>query len=241
MNHLIKKNIINKRSMIKTLIKILIKVTLIIVGVIGIILNALSSKFMGGSSVFLFFTVQSNITIIVMSLVFLILDLILIFKNKEYKNQILYFLKYIFTIAITITFIVFFALLAPIMGIDYVLSFKNFSVHLIVPVLAIIDFYLYDYDINLSLKSSLFGLAMPIYYVFFVFIGVLEGFRYGGEDIKFPYFFLDYETNGWLFEKGMGVIIWILILVAGIIGLCFLFHLLMKIRKKHVKGENNHE
>ena len=224
--------------MIKTLSKIIIKAAIIIVGILGIIFTTFSTSFMSRGSVFLFFTVQSNIAMILMAIVFLINDILIAFKKNGFINQPLLFLKYISTVAVTITFIVFFTMLIPSLPLSYVLSFNNFSLHLIVPVLAIIDFFLFDTEIDLTLLKSLFGVSMPIYYIFFVYIGVHYGFDYNGKGLKFPYFFMDYESNGWFFEKGtMGVIMWVLILSIGIIGLCLLFYLFMRIRKKHVKGE----
>ena len=223
----------------KNIAKVLIKLALIIVGVLGIIFNFYSTSFMGNGYIFMFFTVQSNLTIILMSFVFLINDILVIFKKKSFVNQFLYHLKYVFTVAITITFLVFFIMLAPTLGVDYLLSFNNFSLHAIVPILAIIDFFIFDKDINITYPSSLLGISMPIYYVIFFLIGIPLGFRYTAEGLKAPYFFLNYEQNGWLFEKGLGVIIWILILTVAISGLCLLFALLMKLRQGKLKKKVN--
>ena len=134
----------------KVIAKISIKATLVIVGILGIIFTAQSSAFMGGASVFFFFTVQSNIFIIATALIFLINEIILLVNKKSFINQTLLCIKYVATMAITITFIVFFTMLAPLMGVDYLVSFNNLSLHAIVPILAIVDFILFDTDINLT-------------------------------------------------------------------------------------------
>ena len=188
---------------------------------------------MGGATVFLFFTVQSNIFIISMAIIFLVIEIISLVTYKVIRNQILFYLKFVATVAITITFVVFFTMLAPLMGVDYLLSFNNFSLHMIVPILAIVDFFLYDMCIEMSYPKSLSGTAMPLYYVNFVYIGVPLHFQYG-KDLKFPYFFLDFEKNGFLFEKGFGVIMWILVMMIAIVFLCFLYCFLMKLRQKHI-------
>lgn len=224
--------------MVKKIIRIAILFTIALIGILGIIVTANSTDFMGGGSVFLFFTVQSNIFIILMALITLAFEIISLVKNKPYVNQILLYFKFVATIAITITFIVFFTMLAPLMGIDYLLSFSNFSLHTIVPILAITDFIIYDVDINLTYPKSLIGAAMPVYYVGFVYVGVPLNFQYS-ENLKFPYFFLDYETNGFFFEKGFGVIIWIILLLAGIFGLCALFCFIIKQRQKSVRKNAN--
>ena len=60
-------------NLAKSIIKIAIKATLVIVGVLGIVLTAQSTEFMGGGSVFFFFTVQSNIFIMLITLLFFLL------------------------------------------------------------------------------------------------------------------------------------------------------------------------
>lgn len=213
----------------------LILSALIIVGILGIILTAVSTSFMGGASVFYFFTVQSNIFIIAMAFLFLGHGIICLINKKETINQVMLQIKFVATVAITITFLVFFTMLAPLMGVDYLLSFKNFSLHAIVPILAIIDFVVFDTDINLSYPKSLIATIAPISYVFFVYaIGVPLKLQYA-ENLYFPYFFLNYEQNGFFFEKGFGVIPWIIVLLTAICGLSFLFCFFIKLRQKAIK------
>ena len=222
-------------NLLKTITKILIKAALIIIGVLGIVLTALSTAFMGGASVFFFFTVQSNIFIMLMALIFLINEVVVLITNKSFINQTLLHIKYVATVAITVTFLVFFTMLAPLMGVDYLLSFKNFSLHAIVPILAIVDFFLFDKDIKLTYKSSLLATISPICYVIFVYIGAIFKLEYS-ENLHYPYFFLNIDTNGFLFEKGtMGIIPWIIILLGAIIGLGCLFCLFIKLRQKRIK------
>jgi len=219
--------------MVKKIIRIAILSALAIVGILGIIFTAQSSAFMGGGSVFFFFTVQSNIFIIAMALIFLINGIVLLITKKSFINQTLLFIKYVATIAITVTFLVFFTMLAPLMGVDYLLSFNNFSLHAIVPILAIIDFIIFDTDINLTYSNSLLATISPISYVIFVYVGAIFKLQYG-DNLYYPYFFLDFEKNGFFFEKGFGIIPWILILLAGICGLGFLYCFIIKLRQKAI-------
>ena len=219
--------------MVKKIIRIAILSALVIVGILGIIFTAQSSAFMGGGSVFFFFTVQSNIFIIAISLIFLVNEIVVLVTNKGFINQTLRHIKYVATVAITVTFLVFFTMLAPLMGVDYLLSFNNFSLHAIVPILAIIDFIIFDTDINLTYPNSLLATIAPISYVLFVYIGACFKLQYG-ENLYYPYFFLDFETNGFLFEKGFGIIPWIIILLAGICGLGCLYCFIIKARQKSI-------
>ena len=221
-------------DVVKTVVKIIIKAALSIVGILGIVFTALSSAFMGGASVFFFFTVQSNIFIMLMALIFLVNEVVVLITNKGFINQTLLHIKYVATIAITITFIVFFTMLAPLMGVDYLLSFNNFSLHAIVPILAIVDFFLFDKDIKLTYKSSLLATISPICYVIFVYIGAIFKLKYS-ENLYYPYFFLNIDSNGFFFEKGtMGIIPWIIILLGAIIGLGCLYCLFMRLRQKAI-------
>ena len=206
---------------------------LAIVGILGIVFTAQSSAFMGGGSVFFFFTVQSNIFIIAMALIFLVNEIVVLVTNKGFINQTLRHINYVATVAITVTFLVFFTMLAPLMGVDYLLSFNNFSLHAIVPILAIIDFIIFDTDINLTYSNSLLATIAPISYVIFVYVGAIFKLQYG-ENLYYPYFFLDFETNGFLFEKGFGIIPWILLLLAGICGLDCLYCFIIKARQKSI-------
>ncbi len=223
--------------MIKTIIKIAIKAALAIVGILGIVFTAQSSAFMGGASVFLFFTVQSNIFIIAMALLFLANEVMLLIAKKSFVNQVLLHIKYVATVAITVTFLVFFTMLAPLMGVDYLLSFNNFSLHAIVPILAIIDFILFDTDIQLTYKKSLIATIAPISYVIFVYVGSIFKLQYS-DSLYYPYFFLDYETNGFFFEKGFGVIPWVIVLLVGICGLGFLYCFIIKLRQKAISKKS---
>ena len=224
--------------MVKRIIRIAILSALAVVGILGIIFTALSSAFMGGGSVFFFFTVQSNIFIIAMALIFLANEVIQLINKKSFVNQTLLFIKYVATVAITVTFLVFFTMLAPLMGVDYLLSFNNFSLHAIVPILAIVDFILFDTDIHLTYSNSLIGTIAPISYVIFVYVGAIFRLQYG-ENLYYPYFFLDFEKNGFLFEKGFGILPWIIILLAGICGLGCLYCLFIKLRQKAIAKKNN--
>jgi hypothetical protein len=100
-----------------------------------------------------------------------------------------------------------------------------------VPVLAIIDFFIFDYKIEFGKLKQLIALAMPLYYLIFVLTLSAFSVDFNGEIV--PYFFLNYEKNGWLWEKNeMGVIFWIIILSLCMVMLAYLFSFAIKSRKK---------
>ncbi len=222
----------------KLLIQAALRLALIVVGIAGIILTCFSSSFMGNRVTFMFFTVQSNITIIAITMVFLVDTIIQIAGKKSFINDVLLKIKYVFVVAITITCLVFFFMLAPTVGLDYLLSFNNFSLHAIVPILAIVDFFLYDKDIKLTLPSSLLGTAMPFYYLIFFLVGIPLNFRYLNNSVA-PYFFLDYQTLTWFkfTSNGPGVFYYIIFMLIGISGLCLIYYFLVKLRKGKSKDK----
>ena len=220
----------------KLITQLFIRIALAVVGIVGIILTVASSSFMGDTVAFRFFTVQSNITIIIIELIYAFDALLQLFGKKSISNHVLLMIKYIFTVAITITFLVFVFMLAPTLSVDYLLSYNNFSLHFIVPILALVDFFIFNSDIKLNKSNCLWGVAMPVYYVIYFLIGVPMERTYINGDLA-PYFFLNYEQITWFSftDKGPGVFYWILILTAGIIGLCYLFLLFMWLRQKKNK------
>ena len=217
----------------KTILSIIIKSLLIAVGLSGILVTYISAGFMSGGTTFLYFTVQSNITIIAITAIYLFDAISTLIGGKPFQSQILKHIKFCFTIAITITFIVFVTLLAPLVGVNYFFSYSNFSLHIIVPILAIFDFFMFDSNIKITKISFLAGIIMPVYYFIFFLIGRLIGFTYLNGDIA-PYFFLNYEKNGWFIisSNGLGVFYWVIILLAFAAGLSLLFLFLMKLRQK---------
>lgn len=217
----------------RKIIEVIVEFVLIIVSLLGIILSGMGSGFMGKGTGFLYFTIQSNITITCITIPYLISNLLQLLGKKGFFNRIIDVLKYIFTVAITITFLVYACALSPNMPLSYNLSFKNLSVHFIVPILALIDFFVFDNGIIVTKKNCLYGLAMPFYYVLFFLFGIPLNFRYL-EGSKAPYFFLNYERFGWfrIDSNGIGVVYWIIIATIFFIGLCYLFYVIQRALKK---------
>lgn len=211
----------------KFYISLALKALIILIGLSGIILTVTMGKFMISFSAFLYFTIQSNLAVVAIAAIFSCLH------YREFIKAVTGFwlsVKFSLTVAITITFLVFFILLTPTLPASYLLSYDNFSVHLLVPLLAILDFFLFDHEIDLKVWKPLLGLAMPLYYL--VFALVLSAFRVDFHGERAPYFFLNYEKLGWTVERGqMGVAFWILVLCAFFTLLSYAFALGMKIRK----------
>ena len=108
-----------------------------------------------------FFTVDPNILMGIVALIFVILQV----KNKEITKN-MYRLKLMATTSVTITFIVVFTYLGPISehGIKSLLQNSNIFFHLIIPILSIINFTIFEKTNKLNHKDTLYGLIPTIIY-----------------------------------------------------------------------------
>lgn len=216
-----------KGNILKISLNLLVEIDLIVFGIYGLYLNFFSTGFMGNGSTLLYFTIQSNIAILAIVIVFFVLKIIQLILGKNLINNFLLHLKFVFTVGITITFLVFFILLAPSQQPSYLTSMTNLTVHCLVPVLALIDFFFFDTDIKFNKFSPLTGTIFPLLYLFFVLICTQVGVSFNGQFV--PYFFLDFKTLGWfdISNRGIGVFYYILILLFFVILLCYLCMLII--------------
>ncbi len=166
----------------------------------------------------MFFTNQSNIWTGTISI---ILAVYLVAKNNKSTKilRTLYVFRYVFTISIVLTGVVFCGLLAPFAHRENYNAWTLSSIftHIIVPALAVIDFILDDYKINYTKKHLLFTLIPPfVYTVFAIVLGILK-VDFGRGD-TFPYFFFNFNTPSGFFgasweNKELGSIYWIALLL----------------------------
>ena len=121
------------------------------------------------------------------------------FTKSKLSVNVVYFLKFIFTVSITITFIVFWTLLAPFAHLQNYnpWSISSFTTHMLAPALAIVDFFVDKKQILIAKKHVFSGLLPPL--IYFLFACLLMVFRvdFGRGDL-YPYFFMDiYSSAGW--------------------------------------------
>lgn len=181
----------------KTIIpSIIVKTLAIISSIYGII------KVYGGPLTFTYFTTLSNIFISLILLVFLIKDIISYKYNRKiiYSNK-LYIIKFLATISITLTFAVFLTILAPTMNGGILNAYLmdgagSLFVHFITPILAIIDFLLFNNEYEIESKYTIYSIIPPLLYVLFVIIASSLGLKWG--NMSAPYNFLNFKApTGW--------------------------------------------
>ena len=124
---------------------------------------------------FKFFTVDSNLFMGIISLIFVIFE-ILMLKGKKIKiSSELYILKLMSTTAVGLTFFVVFIYLGPISkgGILSMLRNSNFFLHLIIPLLSIITFIFFEKNNKIKFRDTFWGLVPTLLYAIFYLVNVI--------------------------------------------------------------------
>lgn len=199
-------------------IGLILKLGTILSCIIGLVFQVIEwdSVFIGYNSTLLYFTTESNIWIAAICLMFLIIDIRT--KGKREISNRLYIVKFMFTVAIMLTFIVFAVLLTPLQEMNYILSVTNICLHNLTPIFAIADFIVCDYGFMSKKSYVLLGTILPVTYCVVTLILSFNGVTYGvdsaGQYRIVPYFFMDYKKLGWISisDNGIGVLLWVVII-----------------------------
>ena len=205
-------------------LSVALKLAVIISAVLGTVLSALGGQnsFMGGSVVFMYFTIQSNIAIAVICAV----GCYLIMRDKAISNA-WYIVKLVGTVSITLTGVVFVVMLAPVLG-DKAWNIQNTLTHVVVPVAAIADFFVIASGSGIRKKDVVYVTIPPLLYVIYAGIGYIRKWEFA-LGVNYPYFFLNWGSPAGAFGFSnelpfMGCVWWILILSGFLIavGLCYI-------------------
>lgn len=190
-----------------------LKVIVILSAFIGTGISAYGDRnvFFCGLNIFMYFTNQSNIVIAVICAV----GLYLIVKNKKI-SELHYIVKYVGTVAITLTGVVFIAVLAPASGPE-AWDLHNVLAHIVVPIASIADFFVIIPGVKFKKKDVLYVIIPPLIYVIYAGIGYVRGWDFY-EGNTYPYFFLNWGSPAGAFgfikeSPFMGCVWWILALL----------------------------
>lgn len=190
---------------------------------IGTILSYYAGRnsFMGGSRVFMYFTTQSNIAIAIICAI----GLVLLMKDKP-VSKAWYIVKFVGTVSITLTGVVFCVMLAPTLG-ARAWNIQNILTHVVVPVLAVADFFVIRDVPVVSKKNVLFVIIPPIIYAIYAGIGYVRGWQFS-EGLNYPYFFLNWGSEAGAFGFSnklpfLGSAWWILILFGFLIAVGYFY------------------
>lgn len=173
----------------------------------------------------LYFTQQSNLWIAAVSLAFA--WLLSRSEIDERHLRLAGLFKYIFTVSITLTAIIFCGLLAPFADIP-MWYLSNVLTHVVVPALAILDFYTDAWIRPVRKREAAYALIPPA--AWFLLASVLCALRVDfGRGDPYPYFFMDFYSAVGLFgaqatpgeRPQLGSFYWFLLILALVLGLCY--------------------
>lgn len=196
-----------KRLSKRHTVSLILKGIVVLTAVIGVYLSAAADQV--GARAFMFFTIQSNILIALICAV----GAVLLLRKSAVGNG-WFVIKYVGTVAITLTAGVFVFMLAPTR--DDAWNLQNILTHVIVPVASIADFFVTGIDGELRMKHVPFVVLPPLAYVIFASVGYCQGWEfYKGS--RYPYFFLNWGSPAGAFGfikefPFMGCVWWILLL-----------------------------
>ena len=219
------------------LLSIVLKLVIIVFSFIGFALTIYEGITQHTFIKLTYFTILSNIFILISTFAFLISSIARYFNHYIYASRIFFILRFCALIAITITGFLFDFILVPVGGISLLSSLDSVCFHVIVPFFSVVDFLLTNTVYKIRLKDLFLSLIYPVVYLIYVMIlSYCFGVRWDKGVNYAPYPFLDYHANTW-FGKGeyFGVFYWIIILVAIFFAVAYLFKLFQYIvKKKHL-------
>lgn len=187
----------------KIKVSLILNIIIVLLVIFATIFMFTGFKFMPGGSLlevskvemFKFFTVDSNILMGIVSLIFII------YEKKLLKNKIkeipkkVYILKLIATSGITLTFITTSFFLAPSYGFYAMFNNSNLLFHLVVPVLSIITYIFFEKHDN-KYKYAILGIIPMFLYSIFYTTNILIHLNNGGLTFKYDFYgFLQGNLN----------------------------------------------
>ena len=168
----------------KTKISLVINIIIVILTIFAAIIMFAGIKFMEGGyhveestklGLLKLFTVQSNLFMGIVSAIFAFKEIQVLKGKKEEISTKMYVIKLMSTTAVSLTFLTVFGYLGIIVpgGVIELLKNSNLFFHLLIPVLSIITFAIFERTNKLKFKNTLFGLIPTLVYGVFYATNVL--------------------------------------------------------------------
>ena len=217
----------------------MLNLIIFILTIVASIIMFTGFKFMHGPEIvlettklgmFKFFTVQSNIFMGMVSILFVVKEIKIINNEKMELTKIDYILKLMSTTSVGLTFFVVFAYLGPISkyGVISLIMNSNLFFHLITPVLSIVTFIFFEKSDKLAFKNTFFGIVLTILYGIYYVINILLHMENGKVDFKYDWY--------WFVQNG----VWTALIVMPIV-LLFAYLISVTLWKLNKVKESNYE
>ena len=208
------------------ILSLVTKALLFVAMAAGLIACFFAKSFMGTGTVLIkYFTIQSNLWIGIFDLILVFVGLKNISSGRYEFSTVPYILQLVFTVSITLTGCVFCFVLVPAMGnMDpairaTVLGWPQILLHVVVPLLAIIDQLVFTKPLKFNFRrfDFLWTIIPPAYYTGFAVLGYNLNWDFG-QGANYPYFFFNFGSPAGIFGFSkempyfMGSFYWILVL-----------------------------
>ena len=174
----------------RIIVSLSINIMIVVLTIIASVMTFVGYHFMTGSvteleasrfGMFYFFTIQSNIFMGIVALIFVIDGIKVLMGKKEEISARKYVLKLMSTTSVGLTFFVVFAYLGPISngGILAMLMNSSLFFHLIIPVLSMLNFVIFEKSDKIKLRYVACGMIPTflygIYYLGNIFVHMEGG------------------------------------------------------------------
>lgn len=167
----------------KIKISLTINIIIVVLTIIASIIMFTGFKFMEGEYVlestkigmFKFFTVDSNIFMGIIALIFAIKEIKILKEKATYIPEKIYILKLMATTSVGLTFLTVFGYLGPIAegGVPSLIKNSNLFFHLLIPLLSILNFILFEKTDKFKFKDTFYGVVPALAYALFYLINIL--------------------------------------------------------------------
>ena len=214
-----------------------LKAVVILSAVIGTYLSYAAGRgsFMGGGQVFMYFTIQSNLLMAILCLA----GAIIMLRNRAVPTWWLV-LKFVGTVSITLTGVVFAFVLAPTMG-RFAWNVQNTLTHVVVPIASVLDFFVIGVRVRIPKRSIVYVTIPPAAYAVYAGIAYRAGWEFA-RGVHYPYFFLNWGSPAGAFGftnelPFMGSAWWILAILLFLLAVGTLYLRLLDALRKRLFGK----
>ncbi|MBR2828089.1 MAG: hypothetical protein IKE70_02530 [Bacilli bacterium] len=202
MNNIIKN--INKKDK-KMIISFIINIVISILTLNAIIMSIMGIKFMYGGEpypeligvpIYSYYTIQSNVFMGIVSFIFAIKEYQLLRGRKKEIPLTYYIFKMTATIAVSLTFFVVFAIFGFLSRGGHIPLLRNSYLffHLIIPIISILNFILFEKTNKIKFKYIFYGLLPTILYEIYYTVNLLMNMKNGTVSIRNDWY--SFAQNG---------------------------------------------
>jgi hypothetical protein len=210
-----------------------LKIAVMLFAAVGLLLNFISANADGYShwaKRLLYFTTLSNVWIALSLLLILLIPYVKAWNGSTRVKNILYIIRFVFVISITLTGFIFCFVLAPGAKNDNYNAWTvgSIFVHVLVPLCSISDFFVDPERVSVKRSHVFLTLVPPALYLAFASVLGACGVDFGRGD-TFPYFFMNYNSPAGFFGTSdvmpykIGSFYWIVFMLVVIISLAALY------------------